>query len=85
MTIDPLAGKGAGGRELSLSDLRVRSVFRGGHEKGRPRAPGTALLPDDWIFSSQAHQARSKRSAFITLVHAATKSLTNFCWASSWA
>jgi len=25
---------------------------------------------------------RSKRSRFITLVHAATKSCTNFCWAS---
>ena len=30
-------------------------------------------------------QARSKRSAFITLVHAATKSLTNFSFASALA
>ncbi len=30
-------------------------------------------------------QARSKRSAFITLVQAATKSLTNFASLSSWA
>ena len=30
-------------------------------------------------------QARSKRSRFITLVHAATKSLTNFCFASAQA
>ena len=29
------------------------------------------------------HQARSKRSAFITLFQAATKSCTNFSWASS--
>jgi len=31
------------------------------------------------------HQARSKRSRFITLVQAATKSCTNFACESAWA
>jgi hypothetical protein len=33
--------------------------------------------------AAERYQARSKRSAFITLVHAATKSATNFASASS--
>jgi hypothetical protein len=55
---------------------------------GRPTK--TTQLSDGAIspitpFPFFSHYARSKRSAFITFVQAATKSLTNFSWLSSWA
>lgn len=46
---------------------------------GRPKRNGPVLTDYD------DYACRSKRSAFITLVHAATKSLTNFPALSSWA
>lgn len=57
-----------------------------------PPAPRTSALrinesglqsrPDS---PPELRYARSKRSAFITLLQATTKSLTNFAWLSSWA
>ncbi|MFE9463207.1 hypothetical protein ACFYNW_05960 [Streptomyces virginiae] len=45
-------------------------------DRGRPAQPGRPRL---------RHQARSNRSRFITLSHAATKSRANFSFASSLA
>src|SRR5205814_284602 len=51
--------------------------------KPRPRVSETGVFYQlSASFSESEDQARSKRSAFITLVHAATKSLTNFSFES---
>ena len=47
------------------------------------RRSNAARLPRSNAFPSD--QAKSKRSAFITLVHAATKSFTNFSFESAHA
>jgi AcrR family transcriptional regulator len=56
------------------------------------RQAGTNVASVNYYFGSKAalyaeawkhDQARSKRSRFITLFHAATKSCTNFSWESS--
>ena len=49
------------------------------------RAGLTARPPERSVPGNGRDQAMSKRSAFITLVQAATKSFTNFSRASSWA
>jgi hypothetical protein len=48
----------------------------------RSRDPAT---PEHRSAGIRRNQARSKRSAFMTLVHAATKSCTTFSLLSSWA
>ena len=61
-------------RQLENTAKRLR-------RDGSPRARRNRSKPGGrW-----ALQARSKRSAFITFVHAATKSATNFSLASLWA
>ena len=45
-------------------------------------APTNDRLRLSQVSLSRVAHAKSKRSRFITLVQAATKSWTNFCWAS---
>jgi uncharacterized membrane protein YtjA (UPF0391 family) len=74
---------------LLLASL-VMHVARGraASTEGRDTAKGRRLVTAP-AFAFQRtfsqDQARSKRSAFITLVHAATKSFTNFSFASAQA
>lgn len=49
------------------------------------KAQNTWIKAHDSAVEPRRDQARSKRSAFITFVHAATKSFTNFAFASSCA
>ena len=49
------------------------------NEKPRASRPGAFSFRPDYL------RGRSKRSAFITLVQAATKSFTNFSFESDWA
>ena len=82
---EPVRRSGAPhGQRLLLSRTADAETKSPGLARARPgflqlRARSTALetFPQD--------QARSKRSAFITLVHAATKSFTNFSFESAHA
>ena len=62
----------SGRRELA----RLRLVFDGPRQASTAEPPGHTARPSYF---------NSKRSRFITLVHAATKSRRNFSFASSWA
>ena len=58
-----------------------------GHLVAQDQPELVGLVLRDFLATSAQTwaQARSKRSASMTLTHAATKSLTNFCFASSLA
>ena len=53
----------------------TRSVVEGARDVRAPTSPNAAV---------KAYRAMSKRSAFITLFHALTKSFANFALAPSW-
>lgn len=80
-TKDVTAGYGKGGLYLhfDMSDCRQPACPK--HEKGPPVRAG---LEGRWQRSAY-FLARSKRSSSMTLVHAATKSVTNFSLASALA
>lgn len=63
---------------------RPRGGLSGGGD-GQIPAEATGAAPPRECGGAVFNQARSKRSAFITLVQAATKSFTNFSLLSSWA
>ena len=65
-----------------LPDMRRSNNLRSKSSQPRSRhenAPMKEALSSEW----KTDQTRSKRSRLVTLVHAATKSLTNFSWASA--
>ena len=76
--------------ERSKKVTRVRETFRfSGRWIDRPLNRLLQLI--EWLHNRKISKiftldhARSKRSRFITLFHAATKSFRNFCWPSEQA
>ena len=74
---EPLRRAGATHRQRLLLSAR--------NGKPRPRAGETGVTISFVWKAFRRDQARSKRSRFITLVHAATKSFTNFSFESAHA
>lgn len=72
-------GCGAGVREPSKTAPQRTAPILGGSDARTQQHAGIVRA------SFVRDQARSKRSAFITFVQAATKSFTNFSLLSSWA
>jgi hypothetical protein len=65
-----------------MTGFAVEDTYR--IRRAKEKAPREGIAGGFFSFNHN-DQARSKRSAFITLVHAATKSLTNFSFASALA
>ena len=72
---EELGRPGEGERAAAAITSGLAAERRKGRDRSRPFA----------FLSGDGDHARSKRSAFITLFHAATKSLTNFCFESAHA
>src|SRR5690606_16702927 len=82
LPVSQTRGRNLGGG-ASLMPLPVRELAVGSNPVPRGRQPLSRLRSAFAPGAGAGQATRSKRSAFITLVQAATKSATNFSFASS--